>query len=331
MSDAIIVENLVKRYGDIEALRGISFKVRKGEIFAFLGPNGAGKTTTINILTTLLKPTSGHAIVAGHDVLKEPKAVRRKIGIVFQEPTYDRELTAYENLYIHGRIYGLKGKELHERVLEMLKFVELDRFKDKQLKTFSGGMIRRLEIARGLLHLPEILFLDEPTIGLDPQTRSRIWDYIRDVKKEYDMTIFLTTHYMDEAEQLADRISIIDHGKIIAEGSADDLKRLVGSDIIYVKFANGGITKDLDLSFAKSWRLLKSGLLEIIVDDASRAIPEIFEKMNKRGLKILEISYRKPSLNDVFIHLTGRNLRDEESNPERYILQTIRRRFPRRG
>jgi len=330
MSDAIIVENLVKRYGDIEALRGISFKVRKGEIFAFLGPNGAGKTTTINILTTLLKPTSGHAIVAGHDVLKEPKAVRRKIGIVFQEPTYDRELTAYENLYIHGRIYGLKGKELHKRILEMLKFVELDRFKDKQLKTFSGGMIRRLEIARGLLHLPEILFLDEPTIGLDPQTRSRIWDYIRDVKKEYDMTIFLTTHYMDEAEQLADRISIIDHGKIIAEGSADDLKRLVGSDIIYVKFVNGGVTRDLDLSFAKSWRLLKSGLLEIIVDDASRAIPEIFEKMNKRGLKILEISYRKPSLNDVFIHLTGRNLRDEESNPERYILQTIRRRFPRK-
>ncbi|RLF66437.1 MAG: ABC transporter ATP-binding protein [Thermoplasmata archaeon] len=331
MSDAIIVENLVKRYGDIEALRGISFKVRKGEIFAFLGPNGAGKTTTISILTTLLKPTSGHAIVAGHDVLKEPKAVRRKIGIVFQEPTYDRELTAYENLYIHGRIYGLKGKELHERIMEMLKFVELERFKDKQLKTFSGGMIRRLEIARGLLHLPEILFLDEPTIGLDPQTRSRIWDYIRDVKKEYDMTIFLTTHYMDEAEQLADRISIIDHGKIIAEGSADDLKRLVGSDIIYVKFANGGITKDLDLSFAKSWRLLKSNLLEIIVDDASKAIPEIFEKMNKYGLKILEISYRKPSLNDVFIHLTGRNLRDEESNPERYILQTIRRRFPRRG
>ncbi|HDJ50609.1 MAG TPA: ATP-binding cassette domain-containing protein [Thermoprotei archaeon] len=330
MSDAIIVENLVKRYGDIEALRGISFKVRKGEIFAFLGPNGAGKTTTINILTTLLKPTSGHAIVAGHDVLKEPKAVRRKIGIVFQEPTYDRELTAYENLYIHGRIYGLKGKELHERILEMLKFVELERFKDKQLKTFSGGMIRRLEIARGLLHLPEILFLDEPTIGLDPQTRSRIWDYIRDVKKEYDMTIFLTTHYMDEAEQLADRISIIDHGKIIAEGSADDLKRLVGSDIIYVKFVNGNVTRDLDLSFAKSWRLLKSGLLEIIVDDASRAIPEIFEKMNKRGLKILEISYRKPSLNDVFIHLTGRNLRDEESYPESYMTQIVRRRFPRK-
>ena len=325
MSDAIIVENLVKKYGDIEAVKGISFKVRKGEIFAFLGPNGAGKTTTINILTTLLKPTSGHALVAGHDVLKEPKAVRKKIGIVFQEPSYERELTAYENLYIHGRIYNLKGKELHSRILEMLRFVELDRFKDKQLKTFSGGMIRRLEIARGLLHIPEILFLDEPTIGLDPQTRSRIWEYIRDVKEEYDMTIFLTTHYMDEAEQLADRISIMDHGKIIAEGSADDLKRLIGSDIIYVKFANGDATKDIDLSFAKSWKLLKNDLLEIIVDDASRAIPEIFEKMNERGFKILEISYRKPSLNDVFIHLTGRDLRDEESHPN--MMQIARRRF----
>ncbi len=330
MSDAIIVEDLKKNYGDVEALRGVSFRVKSGEIFAFLGPNGAGKTTTIHILTTLLRPTAGSAIVAGHDVLKEAKEVRRKIGIVFQDPTYDRDLTAYENLYLHGKIYGLKGSELHKRILEMLKFVELDKFKDKPLKTFSGGMIRRLEIARGLMHLPEILFLDEPTIGLDPQTRVKIWDYIREIKREHDITIFLTTHYMDEAELLADRISIIDHGKIIAEGTPESLKRLIGNDVIYVKFGKPlNDLPDFEIPFTKTYRILEDGRLEIITKDASKVIPKIFEEVQKLGLKIVEINYKKPSLNDVFIHLTGRDLRDSEKQSNGVTFHMLRR-FPRR-
>ncbi len=238
--EAIEVENLVKKYGDFEAVRGgVSFSVKKGgEIFAFLGPNGgAGKTTTVHVLTTLLKPTAGKAVVAGHDVVEEPMAVRRKIGIVFQDPSVDRELTAYENMLIHGRIYGLSGNELREKIERLLRFVELWEFRDRQVKFFSGGMQRRLEIARSLLHEPEVLFLDEPTIGLDPpQTRAHIWDYIRAMKEEHNMTIFLTTHYMDEAEGgLADRIAIIDHGRIIAEGTAEELKRLVGNEVVYLK------------------------------------------------------------------------------------------------
>jgi len=330
MSDAIIVDNLRKNYGNIEALRGVSFRVKTGEIFAFLGPNGAGKTTTIHILTTLLKPTAGSAIVAGHDVVKEAREVRKKIGIVFQEPAYDRDLTAYENLYLHGKIYGLKGSELHKRIIEMLNFVELEKFKDKPLKTFSGGMIRRLEIARGLMHFPEILFLDEPTIGLDPQTRVKIWDYIREIKKEHNITIFLTTHYMDEAELLADRISIIDHGKIIAEGTPESLKGLVGSDVIYVKFDKpiNDFSK-INIPLAKTYMILKDGRLEIITKDASKAIPILFEEVQKLGLRILEINYKKPSLNDVFIHLTGRGLRDSENQSNGSAFLSFRR-FSRR-
>ena len=190
MEYVIEVENLTKKFGDFYAVRGISFKVKKGEVFAFLGPNGAGKTTTINMITTLLKPTSGTIKVAGYDAIKNPNEVRKRIGIVFQDMTLDRELTAYENLYIHGRIYGYKGEELKRRIEEMLNFVELYEHRNRVVKYFSGGMIRRLEIARALIHKPEILFLDEPTVGLDPQTRVHIWDYIKEMKKEHDMTIF---------------------------------------------------------------------------------------------------------------------------------------------
>ena len=238
MEYVIEVENLTKKFGDFYAVKGISFKVKKGEVFAFLGPNGAGKTTTINMITTLLKPTSGTIRVAGYDAIKNPNEVRKRIGIVFQDMTLDRELTAYENLYIHGRIYGYKGEELKRRIEEMLNFVELYEHRNRIVKYFSGGMIRRLEIARALIHKPEILFLDEPTVGLDPQTRVHIWDYIKEMKKEHDMTIFLTTHYMEEAENLADRIAIIDNGKIIAIGTVDELKSIVGDDIVYLKFKN---------------------------------------------------------------------------------------------
>ncbi|AFK22964.1 ATP-binding cassette domain-containing protein [Pyrococcus sp. ST04] len=326
---AIEVENLVKKYGDFTAVKGISFKVKKGEIFAFLGPNGAGKTTTVHVLTTLLKPTSGRATVAGHDVVEEPMEVRKKIGIVFQDPSVDRELTAYENMYIHGRIYGLGGKELKEKIEKLLKFVELWQFKNRPVKYFSGGMQRRLEIARALLHEPEILFLDEPTIGLDPQTRAHIWDYIRTMKEEHDMTIFLTTHYMDEAEQLADRIAIIDHGKIIAEGTAEELKKLVGNDIIYLRLESPKEDlKCLKADFIRGCKLLPDGRVRIDVENATEALPKLFELAQKSGVKILEVTYHRPTLNDVFLHLTGREIRDEggEQNVARMIMRARMRR-----
>ncbi|AMM54676.1 ATP-binding cassette domain-containing protein [Pyrococcus kukulkanii] len=326
---AIEVKDLVKKYGDFTAVKGISFKVKKGEIFAFLGPNGAGKTTTVHVLTTLLKPTSGKVIVAGHDVVEEPMEVRKKIGIVFQDPSVDRELTAYENMYIHGRIYGLGGRELKEKIERLLKFVELWKFKDRPVKYFSGGMQRRLEIARALLHEPEILFLDEPTIGLDPQTRARIWDYIKTMKEEHDMTIFLTTHYMDEAEQLADKIAIIDHGKIIAEGTAEELKKLVGNDIIYLRLESPKEElKCLKADFIRGCKLLPDGRVRIDVENATEALPKLFELAQRSGVKILEVTYHRPTLNDVFLHLTGREIRDEggEQNVARGIMRGRMRR-----
>lgn len=309
---AIEVENLVKKYGDFEAVEGISFKVKRGEIFAFLGPNGAGKTTTVHVLTTLLKLTSGKAIVAGHDVVKEPMEVRKRIGIVFQDPSLDRELTAYENMYIHGRIYGLGGNELKNKIEELLKFVELWEFRNKPVKYFSGGMQRRLEIARALLHEPEVLFLDEPTIGLDPQTRAHIWEYIKSMKEEHNMTIFLTTHYMDEAEQLADRIAIMDHGKIIAEGTAEELKKLVGNDVIYLKLEAPEDLKCLKAEFIRGCKLLSDGRVRLEVVNAAEALPKIFDLAKERNVKIVEVTYHRPTLNDVFLYLTGREIRDEE-------------------
>ncbi|AEC51006.1 daunorubicin resistance ATP-binding protein [Pyrococcus sp. NA2] len=326
-ANAIEVDKLVKKYGDFEAVKGISFKVKKGEIFAFLGPNGAGKTTTVHVLTTLLKPTSGKAIVAGYDVVEEPQEVRKRIGIVFQDPSLDRELTAYENMYIHGRIYGLGGKELREKIEELLKFVELWKFKDKPVKYFSGGMQRRLEIARALIHEPEILFLDEPTIGLDPQTRAHIWDYIRTMKEEHDMTIFLTTHYMDEAEQLADRIAIIDHGRIIAEGTAEELKKLVGNDIIYLRLESPKEElKCLKAEFIRGCKVLPDGRVRLDVGNAAEALPKLFELAQRNGIRILEVTYHRPTLNDVFLHLTGREIREESGESFARIMMRARMR-----
>ena len=306
---AIKVENLVKKFGNFRAVNGISFKVKKGEIFAFLGPNGAGKTTTVHILTTLLKPTEGKAEVAGLDVVREAKEVRKKIGIVFQDPSIDRDLTAYENMLIHGGVYGLSGAKLREKIEGLLKFVELWDFKDKLVKHFSGGMQRRLEIARSLLHEPEVLFLDEPTLGLDPQTRDHVWNYIETMREEHDMTIFLTTHYMEEAEKLADKIAIIDHGKIIAEGSCEKLKRMVGNDVIYIKVEN--CAEWFKGEFIRSCKVLQDGRIRIAVENTAEALPKIFELAKENGVKIIEATYHQPTLNDVFLHLTGREIRDE--------------------
>jgi len=313
----IVVENLVKRFGPVEAVRGVSFTVARGEIFGFLGPNGAGKTTTIHILATLLKPTAGRATVAGHDVVKEPDKVRRNIGIVFQDPSLDLDLSGYENLYIHGRLYGLDGQRLRERLEEVLKFVELWEFRDREVRMYSGGMRRRLEIARAMLHTPRILFLDEPTLGLDPQTRVHIWDYIRELRKSYGTTIFLTTHYMDEAETLCDRIAIIDHGKIIAMGTAEELKSMLSSDIVYVKLGQVGedVCSKIFVESVKSCRVVEGNTLALQVKKASEAIPTILQLLDRLEVRVLEVSYRRPSLNDVFIHLTGRGLRDSEASP----------------
>ncbi len=323
MSDIVIVEDLVKRYGDVEAVRGISFSIRKGEVFGLLGPNGAGKTTTIHVIATLLRPTAGRVSVAGHDVVKEAAEVRKRIGIVFQDPSLDWSLTAWENMYIHGLLYGLSGEELKRRIREVLEFVELWEHANRLVRNFSGGMRRRLEVARALLHSPELLILDEPTIGLDPHTRARIWDYIREVQKREGMTILLTTHYMDEAEELCDRIAIMDHGKIIAEGTADELKSLVGSDVIIARFDRPAC---FNTGPIRECRKLPDGRVEFVVENAARALPQLFDMAREAGLRIIEVSYRRPTLNEVFLHLTGRELRDSPAEAPRPFARRGRRR-----
>ena len=250
MSDVIIsAKNVTKRYGgDINAVDGISFEVKKGEIFAFLGPNGAGKSTTIKMLTTMLRPTSGELRLAGHDVTKERDSARKAFGIVFQDPSLDEELSAYENMELHAILYGIPKKVRHQRIEELMELVELWGRKDSMIKTFSGGMRRRLEIARGLLHEPRILFLDEPTLGLDTQTRNLMWDYVKKLSQEKGMTIFFTTHYLDEAEAVAERIAIIDHGTIVARGTTAELcaqTKTKTLEAAYLKLT-GSKTRDKD-------------------------------------------------------------------------------------
>ena len=237
VDEAIIkVTDLTKQYGEFKAVNSISFEVRRGEIFAFLGPNGAGKTTTIKMLTTLLKPTSGQLMLNGCDTVQEQDRVRRSFGIVFQDPSLDNELTAYENMVIHAVLYSMPKKLWEQRIRELLQLVQLWERKNDQVKKFSGGMKRRLEIARGMLHLPQILFLDEPTLGLDPQTRNLLWEYIRESNKKEQVTVFFTTHIMEEAEKAADTVAIIDHGKIIARGSPQELTERTGTPTLEEAF-----------------------------------------------------------------------------------------------
>ena len=258
----ITVKDLVKKYGDLTAVDSISFEVPAGSVFAFLGPNGAGKTTTIKMLTTLEKPTSGHIAVNGFDPARQANKVRHSFGIVFQDASLDDELTAYENMFLHAGLYGVPRAETPGRIKEMLEFVELWDRKDSLVKTFSGGMRRRLEIARGLLHTPAILFLDEPTVGLDPQTRNHIWTYLKKLNKERGLTIFFTTHYMDEVERTADRVAIIDHGKMIANDTVDGIRKLAGSASLedaFIKLTGHGIREeeasstDQFRNMAKAW------------------------------------------------------------------------------
>ena len=259
----IRIANLVKKYGDVSAVNDISLEVSAGEIFAFLGPNGAGKTTTIKMLTTLLTPTSGGIEIDGLDPITQSTEVRRRFGIVFQDPSLDQELTAYENMELHGVLYGVSRTTRHQRTEQLLKIFELWERKDDQVKNFSGGMKRRLEIARGFLHTPKILFLDEPTLGLDPQTRNQLWTQVKALNEQEGVTVFLTTHYMEEAERVAQRIAIIDHGKIVATGTASELKAQTGADSLEQAFlkltgtsirAEAGTSADMMRAMAAMWQ-----------------------------------------------------------------------------
>lgn len=309
--EPIVVKNLTKTFNGFKAVDSISFTVKKGEIFGLLGPNGAGKTTTIKMLVTLLKPSSGEAKVAGYDVVKQPNMVRKNIGIVFQEPTLDLELTAKENLDFHARLYGLNKKRREERIEEILKLVDLYNKANLQVKKFSGGMQRRLEIARGLLHFPKVLFLDEPTLGLDAQTRRKIWDYIIEMKEREDVTIILTTHYIEEADKLCDRVAIIDKGKIIALDNPENLKKMVGEDVVSLTVNDPERLID-ELALEEIRKIVRiEDRLELSVVKGEIMIPRIVEIAQKVGVEVKAVSLRKPTLEDVFIHLTGREIREE--------------------
>ena len=306
---AVLVDGLVKRYGEVEAVRGIGFEVAPGETFGFLGPNGAGKSTTIKILCTLAAPTSGTARVAGYDVVKNRDTVRRNIGLVFQDPTLDSYLTGEQNLRFHADLYGVPRQQLAPRMRQVLEMVGLWDRRQAVVATYSGGMKRRLEIARGLLHAPRVLFLDEPTVGLDPQTRSSIWEYINDLKQREDITIFLTTHYMDEAEN-CDRIAIIDHGKIVAIDTPENLKASVGKDRVQIRTADdqtaiAELKERFELEAA-----IHDGMVTFNVESGEQFVPRLFEGLSQQ---IKAVSVSRPSLDDVFMSYTGKTIRDAEA------------------
>jgi ABC-2 type transport system ATP-binding protein len=314
----IRVENLEHSYGDFKAVDNISFTVKKGQIFSFLGPNGAGKSTVINILITLLARQKGTAVVAGYDVTTQPQQVRESIGIVFQDITLDRDMTVREILEFHGRLYNMPDAERKARIDELLQLVQLDAKRDELTKRLSGGMKRRLEIARGLMTRPTVLFLDEPTIGLDPQTRMRMWEYIRNVNNE-GTTIFLTTHYMEEADQLSDRISIIDHGKIVISGTSWELKNTLGQDIIYLETDNNGAAIQLlkGLPQVREIKEKSQGFLLMVNEDGTKVLPIIIDTLRNAGMEITTINLKKPTMDDVFVFYTGKELRDEGAAPAR--------------
>jgi ABC-2 type transport system ATP-binding protein len=317
---AVSVHGLVKRYDDVEAVTGIDFDVTTGETFGFLGPNGAGKSTTIGMLCTLVRPTGGRASVAGYDVATERDEVRRNIGLVFQDTTLDGYLTAEQNLRLHAELYGVPRALVPARMREVLEMVGLWERRASRVATFSGGMKRRLEIARGLLHSPRVLFLDEPTVGLDPQTRSSIWGYIRELKAREDITIFLTTHYMDEAEY-CDRIAIMDRGKIIVLDTPEALKASVGRDRVQIT------TDDDDAAIAALRErfgleaTVAEGLVTIAVESGEQFVPRLFAEL---GVPIRSVSVSRPSLDDVFMSYTGTTIRDAEASASDRNRQFVR-------
>jgi len=320
------VEGLTKTFdGKVMAVDGISFEVKQGEIFGFLGPNGAGKSTTINMLTTLLPPTSGKAEVCGFDVHKHPNEVRRNVGVVPQDYTADEDMTGYENILLCGDLYGLPRSDSKPHANELLQLVELQEAAKRKVSTFSGGMRRRLELACGLINYPKLLFLDEPTLGLDVQTRAAVWKYIRQLKQDYNMTLFMTTHYLEEADGLCDRIAIIDHGHIIKIGTPDELKASVGGDVIVlgVKELEPDISSDISkIDLVKA--VTKTGNdYRIKADAGEEASPQIIDLIRSKGMHVMKISLTKPTLDEAYLELTGRTLREEETN--RWAMMSQRR------
>jgi ABC-2 type transport system ATP-binding protein len=307
---AIEVRDLKKTFGEVEAVRGVGFTVAAGEVFGFLGPNGAGKTTTINMLCTLAKPTSGSAYVAGHDVVTERDDVRRHIGLVFQDPTLDGYLSAAQNLKLHAELYGVPSELVAPRMRQVLEMVGLWERKDSPVMTFSGGMRRRLEIARGLMHSPRVLFLDEPTIGLDPQTRASIWGYIRQLQQQEEITIFMTTHYMDEAE-FCGRIAIMDGGEIVALDTPAQLKEAVGADRIRIETADDArAIAELGERFSLE-ATVSEGAVSFAVADGEQFVPRLFAEL---AVPIRSVNLSRPTLDDVFMSHTGSTIRDAEES-----------------
>jgi ABC-2 type transport system ATP-binding protein len=326
MTHVIETHQLTKAYNSFKAVDNLNISVDSGEIFGLLGPNGAGKTTTVSMLCTILKPSSGTATVDGHDIVREASKVRKSIGIVFQDPSVDDRLTGRENLYMHANLYGVPSSLQKERINRILKLIELEDRADDLLRTYSGGMRRRLEIGRGLVHQPKVLFLDEPTVGLDPQTRDHIWRYIKELKEANDITVVLTTHYMDEADRLSDRIAIMDHGKIVILDTPEKLKQTLEGDVVAIRSNNNQALSELVkkwLGFSKQCE--EEGTLEITVPNGKIAMPRIVELATQNNIYVESIILREPNLEDVFLHYTGSSIR-EDTTKELHGMAAIHRR-----
>lgn len=324
---SVITKNLRKVYnGNMEAVKGIDLKIKKGEIFGFLGPNGAGKSTTIKMLSTSIKPTSGEAKVNGYDIIKESIKVRQTIGVVPQDLTADEDLKGIENLVMVGRFYGMQKEDAYRKSKELLEMVDLEEFGEKNVGSYSGGMRKRLELAMGLIHDPETIFLDEPTLGLDVQTRSKMWEYIEKIRKEFNVTILLTSHYLEEVDALSDRISIIDHGKIIVTGTSQELKDNLKGDIIQAEFkSSDDAMKFLNYENKIDGKLMNENTVRIKVESSETELPGIMDFIVKNNLKVGKFTVTKPSLDQVFLEYTGKELRDEESGDARKMMINMRR------
>ena len=321
---AIEVDHIVKKYGDFTAVDDVSFSVKEGEIFGLLGPNGAGKSTLIRMMTTLIPITSGKARIAGHDVVKEPNAARRMIGVIPQALTSDLDLTVEENMNIYAKLYDVPAKERKTSIDELLQLVDLTKWRDAQTKTLSGGMRRRLEIARGLVHHPRIFFLDEPTTGLDPVSRVAVWEMLGNIKENRKLTILITTHYMDEADRLCDRIAIVDHGKLVALDTPMALKESVpGSNVIEAQFENPPADweqKLHSLNEVTSVQHEGAGMFRVLTGNGSRTTTELVEMAVQNGVAVKTLSVQNTTLDDVFVHYTGRQLRDELQKAYAFVM-----------
>lgn len=321
--NAIETFDLTKKFEAITAVDRLNIQVKQGEVFGLLGPNGAGKTTTLSMLCTILRPTSGTAVVNGFDISRNPHEVRRSIGIVFQDPSLDNRLTGMENLLIHAALYGMEENNAMERIGRLVRLVGLEERINHLVKTYSGGMRRRLEIARGLVHTPRILFLDEPTLGLDPQTRSRVWEYINGVRKTEDISVILTTHYMEEAENLCDRVAIIDYGRVVALDSPSELKKKTGNNVITLVLSDASKADEFKgLDYVSGVEVTAGGEVRLTVNDIGETTPMLMKHACGKGIEVKSVDVQKVTLNEVFMHYVGREIREEhETDGSRELMK----------